>query len=407
MDERRYFGLDALRGAMMMMGIVLHSSMLYLSDPPPTMPIATDHNTSIIFDVVIAFIHSVRMPAFFLLSGFFTSLLVERRGVLGTYKNRAGRVLAPLLLAVVTVLPITVYFLIECMVSARFGTHAFLPEREQLKIIGQEMAARGVPDEPSLMHLWFLYYLLYFYLLIPLCRLLVTWSQRYEYHVRKVLVAPTTLVVFGLYTALTLWPFRGGETYEGFIFLKPYPPALIYYGSFFVLGYVFHFYREILLTFKRNLHWYALMALVLFPLSFYASHMEYSATSQVTSVHLAAVVLHGLATWALVYLFMGVALRFFDYESPWILYTSQSSYWVFLFHMIPVGFASWWMLQFDLPAVLKFLLVVSFSLVLCLLTYHYGVQRTWVSVLLNGRRFDLKWPWQDTKSSVTSHATPR
>jgi glucan biosynthesis protein C len=402
MDERRYFGLDALRGAMMMLGIILHSSLLYQSSPPPTMPIGTDHNTSIVFDVLIAFIHSVRMPVFFVLSGFFTALLVARRGVMGTYKNRAGRVLAPLLLAVVTVLPITVYFLIACMVSARFGTHAFLPEREQLKVIGQEMAARGVPDEPSLMHLWFLYYLLYFYLLIPLCRWLVQWSLRYEDQVRRFLVAPGTWVVLGLYTGMTLWPFRGGETYEGFIFLKPYPPALIYYGSFFVLGYVFHAYRDILLTFKRNVHWYAPVALVLFPLSFYASHLEYGASSQMVELHLAAVVLHGLATWALVYLFMGVALRFFDYESPWILYTSQSSYWVFLFHMVPVGFASWWMLQYDLPAVLKFLLVVAFATVLCLVTYHYAVQRTWVSVLLNGRRFDLKWPWRATASSERS-----
>jgi glucan biosynthesis protein C len=67
--------------------------------------------------------------------------------------------------------------------------------------------------------------------------------------------------------------------------------------------------------------------------------------------------------------------------------------------MIPVGFASWWMLQYDLPAILKFLMVVSFATILCFLTYHYGVQSTWISVLLNGRRFDLEWPWLDTKQS--------
>ena len=36
MDERRYFGLDALRGGMMMLGIVLHGAMLYLTALPPT-----------------------------------------------------------------------------------------------------------------------------------------------------------------------------------------------------------------------------------------------------------------------------------------------------------------------------------------------------------------------------------
>ena len=31
---------------------------------------------------------------------------------------------------------------------------------------------------------------------------------------------------------------------------------------------------------------------------------------------------------------------------------------------------------------------------LCFVSYHYGVQRTWVSVFLNGKRFDLDWPWR-------------
>ena len=35
MDDRRYFGLDALRGGMMMLGIVLHAAMIYLTAPPP------------------------------------------------------------------------------------------------------------------------------------------------------------------------------------------------------------------------------------------------------------------------------------------------------------------------------------------------------------------------------------
>jgi len=400
MDERRYYGLDALRGTMMMLGIVLHSCMLYLVVPPPTMPILTDHNTSYLFDILIGFIHSVRMPVFFLLSGFFTSLLVEKRGIVGTYRNQASRVLAPLLIAIVTILPITLFLLIDCMLSARFGTHDFIPDRAHMKIIAQEMAASGVQTgEPSIMHLWFLYYLLYFYLLIPVCRWLIKSSLHVERAIRQFLIAPTTLLIFGLYTAATLWPFRGGETYEGFIYLKPHVPSLIYYGSFFVLGYVFHFYRDILQTFSRNLRWYALLALILFPLSFYASHLEYAATSPTVGIHLAAVLLHGLSTWALIYLFMGCALRYFDYESPWILYVSQSSYWVFLIHMIPVGFASWWMMQYNIPAELKFLVVVSFATVVCFVTYHYAVQKTWISVLLNGRRFNLRWPWLEMKSS--------
>ena len=104
--------------------------------------------------------------------------------------------------------------------------------------------------------------------------------------------------------------------------------------------------------------------------------------------------LHGLCTWSLIYLFIGGALRYFDFESPWILYTSQSSYWVFLLHLPAVCFAGWLLLPYRFPAGFKFLIVVAITGLICFVTYHYWVRKTWVSVFLNGRRFDLDWPWR-------------
>ena len=76
MDDRRYYGLDALRGAMMVLGIVLHAAMLYLSEPPPRMPIPSDRHNAYAFNLVFDLIHSFRMPCFFVLAGYFGALLV-------------------------------------------------------------------------------------------------------------------------------------------------------------------------------------------------------------------------------------------------------------------------------------------------------------------------------------------
>ena len=396
MDERRYYGLDALRGGMMMLGIVLHAAMLYQVAPPAAMPMPTDRNNAYVFDVLFHFIHSFRMPTFFVLAGFFTSLLVERRGLWGTYKNRGARVLAPLLAAVVVILPVTALLMIDFMLSVRFGTHDFIPDLAQARAFGDEMSQKlGVPaDTPALMHLWFLYYLCLFYLLIPLCQFLVKRSASIETRLRRLLASPAMLILFGLFTAATLWPFQGAQVHDGFMFLKPHLPSLVYYGSFFVFGYIFHFFRDVLKSLARWVPLLALLALVLFPLSLYVTHLEHAAAPAAFGTHLVAVIVHGLCTWTLIYLAIGFALRRFDYESPWTLYYSQASYWVFLMHMPVVALAGWWLLPFDLPAVVKFLGVVSFTAAICFLSYHYAVQKTWVSVFLNGQRFNLKWPWQ-------------
>lgn len=396
-DNRRYFGLDALRGAMMMLGIVLHAAMLYLAAPPPTMPIPTDRNNAYVFDLIFAFIHSFRMPTFFVLAGFFSALLIEKRGLWGTYKNRASRILAPLAMGIVTILPLTALLMFDFMLSARFGTHDFIPDREALMALGQEMAAKGVPvGQPSLGHLWFLYYLCFFYLLIPLCRLLVGRSLRFEDRLKRWLVSPFLLLPFALYTAGTLWPFHGGQVHEGFILLKPHLPSLVYYGSFFVLGYAFHHYRDFLQALARNVPTWTVLAVILFPLALYASHLDNGERGASFELHLGAVLANGLCTWALIYLFLGGTQRFFDRDSPWIVYVSQSSYWVFLVHMPLVSLAGWWLLQFDFPSPFKFLLVCGFTALAAFLTFHYWVQKTWISDFLHGRRFDLNWPWLES-----------
>lgn len=399
MGERRYFGLDALRGSMMMLGIVLHAAMLYLAAPPATMPIPTDRNNAPVFDHVFSLIHSFRMPTFFLLAGFFTSLLVEKRGLWGTYRNRAGRVLAPLLVGIVTILPITGLLMFDFMLSARYGTHDLVPDREAMLALGRELQAKGVNvNEISFGHLWFLYYLCMLYVMIPALRAMVAWSARYEKSLRTWLGSPLAVVAFALFTAASLWPFRGGQVHEGFIYLTPHLPSLVYYGSFFAFGYAIHVHGAFLEARARDFRLWGALAMILFPLATYASHADNGAAGASFALHLGAVLANGMLTWALIGMFVGLAQCHFDRDTPWIQYVSQSSYWVYLVHLPLVFFAGWVLVRFDLPAVLKFPLVCGFAAGAGLVTFHYWVQKTWVGVFLHGRRLDLKWPWSERRN---------
>jgi glucans biosynthesis protein C len=316
-DERRYYGLDALRGAMMMLGIVLHAAMFYIAAPPPGMPLIGDRNNSVVFDQIVHFIHSFRMPAFFVLAGFFAALLVEKRGVWATYKNRLARVAAPLAAGAVTVLPVALWFMVLFAFAVRFGTQDLVPNKEHVRVFSQEAAARGMSmDGVFLGHLWFLYYLCWFYLLIPVCRFIVSCGRSLEPKLKRWLASPAAFAVFGLYTALTLWPFPGGQLHDvlRLASLNPDPRGLVYYGSFFVLGYVAHTYRDVAQMLTVHVWRWGLLALVLFPLAQYASHLEYYRQGS----HALAVLAQGYCTWALIYFFVGLALRYFDTPSPWV-----------------------------------------------------------------------------------------
>lgn len=404
-DDRRYYGLDALRGGMMLLGIVLHSATLYLAAPPPHVPLVTDPNKSLLMDAIFDFIHSFRMPTFFVLAGFFTALLVEKRGVAGAYRNRLARIAAPLAAGTLTILPLTLLFMLDFVLGARYGARDLVPDLRLMESLDREMKAQGAPTGLPLLHLWFLLYLCYFYLLIPFCRMLVRWSLPIEARLGRFLASPWSLPVFALFTAATLWPYPGGQVFGDFIFLGLSPPAVLYYGSFFVIGYVFHHYRDATRDLVRRLPWCAGLAAVLLPLSLYASHLEYTHPADELGFHIFAVMLHALCTWALIWLFVGIALRYFDRPTPWVLYASQSSYWVFLLHLPVVCLAAWLLVPVDVSALLKFLVVSGVTTLVCFTTYHYWVQDTWLGVFLNGKRFQLDWPWRTAASVAesTSH----
>src|SRR5258706_2777142 len=121
-DDRRYYGLDALRGGMMLLGIVLHSATFYLAAPPPHVPIPTDPHTSLVMDAIFDLIHSFRMPTFFVLAGFFTALLVEKRGVAGAYRNRLARVAAPFAAGLFSIPPLPSPFLVRAFLAVAFSS---------------------------------------------------------------------------------------------------------------------------------------------------------------------------------------------------------------------------------------------------------------------------------------------
>jgi peptidoglycan/LPS O-acetylase OafA/YrhL len=126
-DENTAFArrsdLDALRAGAMLLGIVLHASLSFF----PSFWMVTDRRQDQGFGIVFSAIHGFRMPLFFVMSGFFSAMLLHRRGRWSLVKHRFHRVFLPLLLGMVTILPATMWISGVAMSSASRKTSGESP----------------------------------------------------------------------------------------------------------------------------------------------------------------------------------------------------------------------------------------------------------------------------------------
>jgi peptidoglycan/LPS O-acetylase OafA/YrhL len=106
--------LDALRAGAMLLGIVLHASLSFF----PFSWMVTDTRQHGVFGVVFSAIHGFRMPLFFVMSGYFSAMLLHRRGRGALLKHRFRRVFLPLTAGLFTVVPLTMWVSSVAMTSA-------------------------------------------------------------------------------------------------------------------------------------------------------------------------------------------------------------------------------------------------------------------------------------------------
>jgi peptidoglycan/LPS O-acetylase OafA/YrhL len=96
--------LDALRAVAMLLGIVLHAALSFFL----SMWVVTDVRQNEAYGWLVSAVHGFRMPLFFMLSGYFSAMLIRRRGIGAFVKHRFKRVFLPLLAGVFTIVPATI-----------------------------------------------------------------------------------------------------------------------------------------------------------------------------------------------------------------------------------------------------------------------------------------------------------
>lgn len=102
----RRHDLDALRAVAMLLGIVLHGAMSFIPGVGTFWGVQ-DVRSDGAFGLLLASIHGFRMPLFFLVSGFFTAMLWQKRGTGQLLIHRFKRIFLPMVVGLLTIIPAT------------------------------------------------------------------------------------------------------------------------------------------------------------------------------------------------------------------------------------------------------------------------------------------------------------
>ena len=356
----RYHDLDALRSVAMLLGIVLHAACFLV--PIDFWPVheAYANDTALEANVYLwlaSGIHGFRMPLFFLISGFFTAMLWQSRGLDRLLRHRLKRIGLPLLAGMLTIVPLVAW--------ASFGS--------EFSLLYWPLAWRE-----GLAHLWFLWHLL----LLGGALVLVAKLGLQFRHPLWWLLVPLAFVPQYLMHEVVF----GTDTADGVI---PAARVIGYYGVFFAFGVFFH---------QRGLQvrrWWAAAVppalLLVFPVGMLLmgnpardayTPWQWGAASAAQFVYV----------WMMCFGSMGLFRWIAAEERFWVRYLSDSSYWLYLSHLPLVIALQQVLAPWAMSPHLKFLLIFTVAVASLLLVYQAGVRYTVIGNILNGPRTRRQTP---------------
>ncbi len=369
---------------MMLLGLVLHSGVSYITIPVPEAWPYQDRQTSVAFDCLVFAIHLFRMPTFFVMAGFFAAFLYYREGVAGFLVHRTRRVLLPFVLAWLIMFPL---MRSGFMFGLRGG------DRAAFDVAVAAMTSAPYAN-PLLGHLWFLHFLFIFCvgacLVVPVVGRLPGWLRD-----RAVAAfgtwAPTLTgcLAFAALSAVSMLPMSKPGLDTSLTFL-PIARVLVAYTVFFAFGWLLFLRQDIVTAFGRHPWRYCLGGLavsVAYLVVFVGKPFGDGWAYQVPGV-----VTGGLAMWLLIYGVTGLFVRYFEQPNPVQRYLSDASYWMYLIHLPFVIWLHGAMASWTVSPFVKFAITLSTVTLLTVVSYHYLVRATPIGQFLNGRRFDRALP---------------
>ncbi|HNP24975.1 MAG TPA: acyltransferase family protein [Panacibacter sp.] len=375
-QNKRVYALDALRAIMMLLGIVLHTGITYtVIDYTPAWILKDPVSQSLFFDVLSGFIHSFRMPVFFVAAGFFGALLFYKKGPKAMLANRFKRIVLPFIAGILVIYPM-VFFAFAFTGEAFSGNPGALQDAWQLIVSGAFIPTIGV------IHLWFLYFLAMFAVLAWALGMLFRKSTAFTNSVnsacRFVLQRPLLrlAVLIVPYFFCLVWMGLPGIFTN--LSWKVDPATFSVYFLFFGCGWMI--YKTNSLSYLAGGTWWQLvLATVLF---FGTNVYQWPKEAWVLTVQQLSTAVSGTL---FIFGFLALFLRYFNHYAPRLSYLMDAAYWVYIIHLPIAGLLPGIMAAWPISVFAKFGISFTLTTILSLASYHYLVRGSFIGMFLNGK----------------------
>tara|TARA_X000000950_G_C13848678_1_gene633509 strand:- start:215 stop:1369 length:1155 start_codon:yes stop_codon:yes gene_type:complete len=379
-EQARNYSFDFLRSIAMLLGLAVHAPLIfYFPEAASEFAIENIEPAENWIWHMLDFITIWRMPIFFLLSGFFSVLLINKIGLKKYTLDRFIRIG------------------LTCLFFSAF-----------FDILDGNF-------DLTLNHLWFLYYLFIFIIgfsfLYLFSRFRILISKKLT--IRGWMVMLLLLIMIGQLSILmdgTLSPllFYPPDTY-----LDLSIGALIYYLPFYLLGALLYSNQQLfqILQSKRLVMIMGLLSVFFFSLFLYVNHLMFEMTKYDFSLTQAGsdifkhtefnpmvVIVNNLLkqintiTWII--FLISISTRYIKSNNNTLKWFVELSYPVYILHLAPVTIISAELYIFGLNQVSIFILSILIGFFVSVILYYVTIKFTPLNWLVNGYRksfFKIKY----------------
>ena len=402
----------------MLLGLVLHAGVF--SGTLVVGPWRIHQSSEFIYWIV-ALIHFFRMQLFFLLSGFFSSLVIDKIGLKKFIQSRSLRIILPFILCIVIFMPL---MMAAQYVDLNNGNHNFFIILFDFYINPLYVFINEWPVGGWFWHFWFLQFLIAYIFLYGIARHTIIRNPSNNRKIHKILDILSThkgfwILIFVTYAINLFGPPRfvvPGVAYS--------LNSLIYFGLFFIFGSVVYYRKNFLEDASKKFLVYFILfiiaTVIIIPLrakvSFTSGSELFNQDWSLFKIktlenengqwsfpvidniynysnffvfdqnwHLFSF-LRAFTTWYGIFFFIFLFKRFGDKKNKLWAYVSKSSYWVYLIHFPVQHLLYIFILRDNIKSsILLFFLLLLMSAVISFFSYNIFIRSTFVGKLLNGK----------------------